>query len=47
MGINSQEVSSGFGQMGSGYLDDTGALTPPTGKVIVAITVVAAAKFST
>lgn len=47
MGINSQEVSYGFGQMGSGYLDDTGALTPPTGKVIVAITVVAAAKFTT
>ena len=47
MGINSTEVSYGFGQLGSGYLDDTGALTPPTGKVIVAIQVVAAAKFTT
>ena len=42
MGINSTEVSFGFGQMGSAYLDDTGAYTPPTGKIIVAITIVAA-----
>ncbi len=47
MGINSTEVAYGFGQMGSGYLDDTGALTPPTGSVIVAIQVIAAAKFTT
>ena len=47
MGINSTEVSYGFGQLGSGYLDDTGALTPPTGKVIVAINVIANAKFTT
>ena len=40
MGINSTEVAYGFGQLGSGYLDDTGALTPPTGKVIVAIQVI-------
>ena len=26
-----------LGQLGSGYLDDAGALTPPAGKVIVAI----------
>ena len=29
------------GQSGGAYLDDTGAFTPPTGKVIVAINVVA------
>ena len=37
MGINSTEVSYGFGQLGSGFVDDTGAFTPPTGKVIVAV----------
>ena len=37
MGINSTEVSYGFGQLGSGHTQGTGALTPPTGKVIVAI----------
>ena len=47
MGINSTGVSYGFGQLGSGYLDDTGALTPPTGKVIVAISILANAKFTT
>ena len=47
MAINSTEVSYGFGQMGSGYLDDTGVLDPPTGKTIVAITVLADAKFTT
>jgi len=47
MGINSTEVSYGFGQLGSGYLDDTGVLEPPTGKVIVAINVIANAKFTT
>ncbi len=47
MGINSTEVSYGFGQLGSGYLDDTGALTPPTGKFIVAINIIANAKFTT
>ena len=31
-----------IGQAGGAYLDDTGAFTPPTGKVIVAINVVAA-----
>jgi len=30
------------GQSGGAYLDDTGAFTPPTGKVITAINVVAA-----
>ena len=37
MGLNSTEVAFGFGQMGSAYLADTGAYTPPTGKVIVSI----------
>ena len=46
MGINSTEVSYGFGQMGSAYLDDTGAFTPPTGKVVVAITIIDEAKFT-
>ena len=30
------------GQSGGAYLDDTGVFTPPTGKVVVAINVVAA-----
>ena len=47
MGINSTEVAYHFGQMGSAYLDDTGAFTPPTGKVIVAITVLSQVKFTT
>ena len=37
MGLNSTEVSYGFGQMGSAYLADTGAYEPPAGKVIVSI----------
>ena len=37
MGINSTEVSYSFGQLGSGYLDDTSAFSPPSGKVIVGI----------
>ena len=38
MGINSTEVAYNFGQLGSGHTQSTTALTPPTGKVIVAIT---------
>ena len=39
MGQNSTEVAYGFGQLGSGHLQaGSSALTPPTGKVIVAIT---------
>ena len=39
MGINSTEVSYGFGQLGSGHLQaGSTALTPPSGQVIVAIT---------
>ena len=42
MGINSTEVSYGFGQMGSMFNDGTTVMTPPTGKVFVAITFLAA-----
>ncbi len=37
MGINSTEVAYGFGQLGSGFSDEAVEVTPPTGKVIVAI----------
>ncbi len=39
MGINSTEVSYGFGQLGNVFTDDctTNVLTPPVGKVFVAI----------
>jgi hypothetical protein len=38
MGINSTEVSYGFGQLGSIFSDTTTTpMTPPTGKVFVAI----------
>ena len=38
MGLNSTEVAYGFGQLGSGHLQaGSSALTPPSGKVIVAI----------
>ena len=37
MGINSTDTAYAFGQLGSGFVDTTGAFTPPTGKVIVAI----------
>ena len=38
MGQNSTEVACGFGQMGSAFTDEDAAVTPPSGKVIVAIT---------
>ena len=38
MGINSTEVAYGFGQLGSGFSDEAVAVTPPTGKVIIAMT---------
>ena len=39
MGINSTEVSYGFGQLGSAYTTaSSDAITPPSGKVFVAIT---------
>ena len=37
MGLNSQEVSYQFGQMGSVFNNTVSAITPPTGKVFVAI----------
>jgi len=38
MGINSTEVSYGFGQMGSAYTTGSSdAIKPPTGKVFVAV----------
>ena len=40
MAYNAAQID--FGQAGGAYLDDTGAFTPPTGKVIVGINVVAA-----
>ncbi len=46
MGINSTEVAYSFGQMGSMISKTTDALTPPTGKVIVAITMLADTVFN-
>ena len=37
MGINSTEVSYGFGQMGSVFNDSANPMFPPTGKVFVAV----------
>ena len=37
MGINSTEVSYGFGQMGSIFNDSANPMKAPTGKVFVAI----------
>mgnify|MGYP003670603682 CR=1 FL=1 len=45
--MNSTEVAYGFGQMGSAYLSGTSAYTPPTGKIIVAITFIGAGGFTT
>ena len=38
MGQNSTEVAYQFGQLGSGFSDEAVAVTPPSGKVIVAMT---------
>tara|TARA_Y100001938_G_C7945146_1_gene356391 strand:+ start:12 stop:419 length:408 start_codon:yes stop_codon:yes gene_type:complete len=47
MGINSQGVAYNFGQMGSGHIKATNVeLFAPTGKVIVAITMLEAMKFT-
>ena len=46
MGINSTEVSYGFGQLGSVFNDTGSAITPPTGKVFVAITFLADCAFN-
>tara|TARA_Y100001968_G_C19301516_1_gene689330 strand:- start:512 stop:919 length:408 start_codon:yes stop_codon:yes gene_type:complete len=45
MPINSTEVSYGFGQLGSMFIDASGAASPPDGKVFVAITFLADTKF--
>jgi len=47
MGINSTEVSYGFGQLGSAHMhnDNTQDLTPPDNMVIVAITMLDDTKF--
>ena len=47
MGINSTEVAYNFGQLGSVFNDGTGAITPPTGKVFVAITMLSDTTFET
>ena len=47
MGQNSTEVAYGFGQMGSAFNDGTAEMTPPTGKVFVAITMLADTTFDT
>ena len=41
MGINSTEVSYGFGQMGSVFNDSANPCKAPTGKVFVAVTFLA------
>jgi len=46
MGINSTEVAYAFGQMGSGFTDQTEEVTAPAGKVIVAITFLADTTFT-
>jgi len=46
MGINSTEVSYGFGQMGSMFSDSTTPLKAPLNKVIVAITMLADTTFA-
>ena len=45
MGINSTEVSYGFGQMGSAFNDGDAIMKPPTGKVFIAITFLADTTF--
>jgi len=46
MGINSTEVAYGFGQLGSMISTTTANLTPPTGRVFVAITMLADTVFN-
>ena len=48
MGLNSQEVAFGFGQMGGAYLNSTGVdFIPPTGSVVVAIVCLNTTNFTT
>jgi len=45
MGINSTEVHYGFGQLGSAFNDGAALMKPPTGKVFIAITMLADTTF--
>tara|TARA_R100000406_G_scaffold93668_1_gene84185 strand:+ start:343 stop:681 length:339 start_codon:yes stop_codon:yes gene_type:complete len=45
MGYLDNTVEYGFGQLGSGFTTNGDEVTPPSGKVIVAITVTEDAKF--
>ena len=45
MGYKDNATQYGFGQLGSGYTTNGDEVTPPAGKVIVAITVVVDCKF--
>jgi len=45
MGINSTEVSYHFGQIGSAFNDGAALMKPPTGKVFIAITMLADTTF--
>ena len=46
MGVNSTEVAYNFGQLGSVFTDSTStAITPPTDKVFVAVTMLADTTF--
>jgi len=42
-----QDTAYGFGQLGSAFNDGTAAMAPPTGKVFVAITMLADTTFDT
>jgi hypothetical protein len=46
MGYLDNTVEYGFGQLGSGYLRDVGIFFPPSGLVIMAITIIDDAKFT-
>lgn len=46
MGINSTEVAYNFGQLGSAVVNETGAFTPPTGMVVIAMTFLGDISFS-
>ena len=45
MGINSTDTAYNFGQLGSVFNNTTNAMSPPSGKVFVAVTMVTAATF--
>ena len=47
MGLNSTGTAYNFGQLGSGFSDEAVEVTPPDGKVIVAITFLDATVLST